>query len=183
VSHLILSTPSEVGVEGSAPSEVGVEQSAASEVGRGKYWASGPSKTRNTKNRTTMKKEKELRDKWVNTRYSKSELETLQKLFKQTACKDLGDYIRKVTLNKPVSIRYRNQSVDDFLAEMVSLKRELNAIGTNFNQAVHRLHNLQFVPDIQHWVMMNETDKTQLFRLIESINNRVNQLYQLWSHE
>ena len=130
-----------------------------------------------------MKNEKEVRDKWVNTRFNKTEYETLQRFFRQTTCKDLGDYIRRVALNKPVNIRYRNQSVDDFLADMIALRKELNAIGNNFNQAVHRLHTMQFVPDIQHWVMMNEQDKTQLFRQIEAISNRINQLHQLWSHE
>ncbi len=130
-----------------------------------------------------MKKEKEIRDKWVNTRFNKTEYDALQKLFRQTTCRDLGDYMRRLALNKPVSITYRNQSVDDFLADMLSLKRELNAIGINFNQAVHRLHTLQFVPEIQHWVMLNEQDKTQIFRQIEAISNRINQLYQLWSHE
>jgi hypothetical protein len=130
-----------------------------------------------------MKKEKELRDKFVNTRFNKTEYDVLQQRFRQTTCRDLGDYIRRVALNKPVNIRYRNQSIDDFLADMISLKRELNAIGTNFNQAVHRLHTLQFVPDIQHWVMINEQDKTQIFRHIEVIINRINQLYELWSRE
>jgi len=130
-----------------------------------------------------MKKEKEVRDKWVNTRFNKTEYEALQKHFQATTCKDLGDYIRRVSLAKQVNIRYRNQSVDDFLADMVALRKELNAIGINFNQAVHRLHTLQFVPDIQHWVMLNEQDKTQFFRQIESIQNRINQLYELWSRE
>lgn len=130
-----------------------------------------------------MKKEKEVRDKWVNTRLSKTEHEALQKRFQQTTCKDLADYMRRVALDKPVNIRYRNQSVDDFLADMIALRKELNAIGNNFNQAVHRLYTLQFVPDIQHWVMVNEQDKTQLFRQIETIQNRINQLYELWSRE
>ena len=130
-----------------------------------------------------MKKEKEVRDKWANTRFTKTEYEALQKRLHQTTCKDLADYIRRVALDKPVNICYRNQSVDDFLADMIALRKELNAIGNNFNQAVHRLHTLQFVPDIQHWVMLNEQDKTQLFRHIETISNRINQLYKLWSHE
>lgn len=130
-----------------------------------------------------MKKEKEVRDKWVNTRFNKTEYEALQNFFRQTTCRDLADYIRRVALSKPVSINYRNQSVDDFLADMVALRKDLNAIGNNFNQAVHRLHTLQFVPDIQHWVMMNEQDKTQLFRQIEAISNRINELYKLWSRE
>lgn len=130
-----------------------------------------------------MKEVKERRDRWVNTRFSQSEYEALQKLFRETTCKELADYMRRAALNKPVNIGYRNQSVDDFLADMIALRKELNAIGTNFNQAVHRLHTLQFVPDIQHWVMVNEQDKTQLFRQIETINNRINQLYKLWSRE
>jgi MobC-like protein len=134
-------------------------------------------------NQPIMKRPKELRDKWVNTRFNKTEYEALQALFRQSACREMGDYIRRVALNKPVSIHYRNQSVDDFLADMLSLKRELNAIGNNFNQAVHRLHTLTFVPDIQHWVTINEQDKTQLFRQIEAINNRINQLHKQWSHE
>jgi hypothetical protein len=130
-----------------------------------------------------MKQEKELRHKFVNTRFNKTEYETLQKFFRQTTCRDLGDYMRRVALNKPVSIHYRNQSIDDFLADMISLKRELNAIGTNFNQAVHRLHTLTFVPDIQHWVTLNEQDKTQLFRQIQNIFNRIDELHHVWSHE
>lgn len=125
----------------------------------------------------------ELRDKWVNTRFNKTEYDALQKLFRQSACRDLADYIRRVALNKPINIRYRNQSLDDFLADMIALRKELNSIGTNFNQAVHRLHTLQFVPDIQHWVMINEQDKTHLFRHIETISNRINELHTVWSRE
>jgi len=130
-----------------------------------------------------MKKERELKDRWVNTRFSQSEYETLQKLFRATTCRELADYMRRMALNKPVSLSYRNQSVDDFLADMIALRKELNAIGNNFNQAVHRLHTLHIVPEIQHWLLLNEQDKTQLFRQIETISNRINQLYKQWSHE
>ena len=126
---------------------------------------------------------KELRNKWVNTRFNKTEYDGLLTLYRQSTCQDLGNYIRRVALNKPVNLRYRNQSIDDFLADMIGLRKELNAIGVNFNQAVHRLHTLQFVPDIQHWVMINEQDKTQLFRQIETISNRINELHKIWSRE
>ncbi len=49
--------------------------------------------------------------------------------------------MREVVLQKPVLINFRNQSADDFLKDMLGLKKELNAIGNNFNQAVHKLHN------------------------------------------
>ena len=33
---------------------------------------------------------------------------------------------------------YRNQSLDDFMTEMMQLRSELNSIGNNFNQAVKK---------------------------------------------
>ena len=130
-----------------------------------------------------MKQPSEKREKWVNTRFTQTEYDTLQRLFRQTTCRELSEYIRKTVLGKPVNICYRNQSIDDYLADMLLLKKELNAIGNNFNQAVHRLRTLDRGADLQHWVLLNEQDKTILFRQIETINNRINQLHQLWSQE
>jgi MobC-like protein len=130
-----------------------------------------------------MKSKHEKRTIWVNTRFSPTEYETLQKHFKTTTHKDLAGYTRQVLLNKPVNVIYRNQSIDDFLTDMSVLRKELNAIGNNFNQTVHRLHTLHQLPELQQWLLLNEQDKTQLFRQIESIYQRINQLYQLWSHE
>jgi hypothetical protein len=130
-----------------------------------------------------MKDPQERRTRWVNTRFTASEYEQLQRSFKKTTCKDMGQYMRNCVFHKPVFIKTRNESTDDFLADMVVLRQELNAIGRNFNQAVHRLHTLDFVPEIQQWIMVNEQDKTILFRKIEEILNRVIQLHSIWSHE
>ena len=123
------------------------------------------------------------RNKWLTIRMTEAEYEQLEKLTTQTTCQTLSEYTRKSVLGKPIIMRYRNQSLDDFLADMLQLKKELNHIGTNFNQAVHRLHSLHIVPEIQQWLLINEQDKTQLFRLIETINNKITETYNLWSHE
>jgi hypothetical protein len=130
-----------------------------------------------------MKSQNEKRTIWVNTRFSPSEYLTLQKHFKTTTHKDLAGYARQVLLNKPVNVIHRNQSIDDFLTDMSALRKELNAIGNNFNQTVRRLHSLHQLPELQQWLLLNEQDKTQLFRQLESIQTRINQLYQLWSQE
>lgn len=129
-----------------------------------------------------MKQKAPKREKWLTIRLSEEEYTLVEKLTKKTTCRTLSDYGRKVLLVKPINVKYRNQSLDDFLADMLQLKKELNAIGNNFNQAVHRLHTLQSIPDLQSWVMLNEQDKTTLFRMIETISNKINDAYQLWSH-
>jgi mobilization protein NikA len=129
-----------------------------------------------------MKKEAApKRTKWLTIRMTEQEYTQLEKLGAKTISPNLSDYGRRVLLQKPVTVRYRNQSLDDFLADMLILRRELNAIGSNFNQAVHRLHSLHIVPEIQHWILINEQDKTQLFRQIETISNKINDAYTLWS--
>ncbi|WP_206683265.1 plasmid mobilization protein, partial [Escherichia coli] len=70
----------------------------------------------------------------------------LEKFQQKTTEKDTSSYLRKVALQKPVTVKYRNESADDFLLDMLNLKKELNAIGNNFNQAVHKLHILDKIP-------------------------------------
>lgn len=127
------------------------------------------------------KKEAPIRNKWLTIRLTEQEYTQLEALAAKTLCSSVSDYGRRVLLQKPVNIRYRNQSLDDFLADMTILRRELNAIGGNFNQSVHRLHTLHIVPEIQHWILINEQDKTHLFRQIETISNKLNDAYNLWS--
>lgn len=109
-----------------------------------------------------------------------AEYNELEKLCSDTTCRQLSDYARKVLLEKPVNVKYRNVSVDDFLTDMLALKKELNAIGNNFNQSVHKLHILRQLPDFHSWVIRNEHDKKILFQKISEIMNRLNELYKLW---
>ena len=126
------------------------------------------------------KKENEVRKHFVKTRMNDSELETLLKFQKQTTERDISCYLRKVALQKPVTIKYRNASADDFLKDMLGLKKELNAIGNNFNQAVHKLHLLDKIPEFRSWIENHQVlQKTVVFK-IEEINSKVNQLYEQW---
>ena len=82
------------------------------------------------------------RIKWINVRLTPDEFEQLENFWKATISRNMSDYVRKVLLSKPVVIKYRNQSADQYLGEMILLKNELSAIGNNFNQAVKRLHTM-----------------------------------------
>jgi hypothetical protein len=129
-----------------------------------------------------MKKEKPKRTTWLTIRLTAEEAIQLETFAKQSTSASLSDYARRVLLQKPVSIRYRNQSLDDFLADMTRMRNDLNSIGNNFNQSVHRLHTLQSIPEMQQWVLLNEQDKNRVLQLIETISTKLNAIYQLWSH-
>jgi len=127
-----------------------------------------------------MDQGKNIRDKWLTVRLNDEEYTELQRLFKNTTCRQLSDYVRRIILGRPLNVKYRNASVDDFLADMLAMKKELNAVGNNFNQSVHKLHTLDHYPEIRQWAVRNEQEKVVLFDKIDTIMKRVNELYKLW---
>jgi hypothetical protein len=129
------------------------------------------------------KEEKEVRKHFVKTRMNDSELNELTKLQQKTTEKDISSYLRKIALQKPVTVKYRNQSADDFLKDMLGLKKELNAIGNNFNQAVHKLHLLDKIPEFRVWISQYDGLQKVLVSKVEEIKLRMNQLYGQWSQK
>ncbi len=126
------------------------------------------------------KEEKEVRKHFVKTRMNDAELNQLTTLQQKTTERDISSYLRKVSLQKPVTVKYRNQSADDFLKQMLELKKELNGIGNNFNQAVHKLHLLDKIPEFRVWVNQYDGLQKTLVSKVEEIKLRMNQLYEQW---
>jgi len=85
-----------------------------------------------------------------------------------------------VLFNKPITVYQRNKSLDDFMAEMMLLRNELNSVGNNLNQAVKKLHTLQQIPDFKNWIISYETEKQTLFNKVDEIKNRINKIADEW---
>ncbi len=130
-----------------------------------------------------MKESIQIRSRWLTIRLNEQEERILQHYYSKTTCNALSEYARNVLLKEPVSIRFRNESAESFLEEMLLLKKELNAIGNNFNQAVHRLHTLDHDAEIKTWAMLNENTKNIFMNKVDEILLKMNQIYELWSQE
>jgi MobC-like protein len=126
------------------------------------------------------KQESEVRNKMVVVRMNETEFEQAEKFRKKTTERYPSTYMRKLSLQKPVTVKYRNESADDFLLDMLNLKKELNAIGNNFNQAVHKLHLLDKIPEFRVWVQQYDGLQKTLMSKVEEIKLRMNQLYEQW---
>ena len=126
------------------------------------------------------KQENEVRKKMVVVRMNNDEFEKVENLRKKSTERNLSSYVREVVLQKPVLINYRNQSADDFLKDMLGLKKELHAIGNNFNQAVRKLHILDKIPEFRVWVNHYDELHQSLVNKVEEIKLRMNQLYEEW---
>lgn len=120
---------------------------------------------------------------WISFRVKPSEYELIKEHFSRSTCRKLSEYARKVLLNKPVTIRYLNQSAEDFLQVMLSIKRELNAIGHNYNQVVKKLHSLDHESEVKRWLTEHETSYQAALQLQEKIFLKADQLHRQWLSE
>ncbi|WP_018615745.1 plasmid mobilization protein [Segetibacter koreensis] len=120
------------------------------------------------------------RTKWLHVRLKPEEYIKINKLYSTSTCRKLSDYARKILLEKPVTTTYRNQSLDDLMAETIKLRNELNSIGNNFNQAVKRLHTLQQIPEFRHWILAYELDKKLLLNKVDEIKNNIQKIAEKW---
>jgi hypothetical protein len=106
-----------------------------------------------------MKEEKRNRERIVGLRLTIPEYKELEQKWQKSNCRKLSDYVRRMIFEKPIVSNYRNKSMDELMAEAILLRKELNAIGVNFNQAVHRLHTLDHLPQMRAWLVGFEGDK------------------------
>ena len=120
------------------------------------------------------------RIKLITLRLTLSEWEQLNSRFKATTCRKLSDYLRKVLLTGKVTVLTRNKSLDDFMTEMISLRNELSAFGNNYNQAVHKLHILNNIPEFREWILRHYLSHEMFVNMVEVIKNRINQFAEKW---
>ena len=116
-----------------------------------------------------MKREKAVRNRWMNIRLNQEEFEKVEKLYKATTCREMSSYCRTVLQKKPVVFNYRDQSKEEILNVLILLKKELNYIGHNYNQAVAKLHTLRRIPEIQTWLILSQTPERNVLEKIEEI--------------
>ncbi len=127
-----------------------------------------------------MSEQNNNRTKWLHIRLKPEEYSQIKKNVSKTTCRKTSDYARKILLNKPVTGTVRNQSLDDFMTEMIKLRNELNNIGNNFNQAVKKLHTLQQIAEFKSWIITYELEKKILFNKVDEIKNRINKIADEW---
>ncbi len=125
-------------------------------------------------------KEKTNKTKWLHTRLTEEEYAKIKAAFRQTTCRNLSEYSRDKLLEKPITVFYRNQSMDDFMAEFMKLRKDLNAIGNNLNQSVKKLHTISHIPELTAWVRAQEKDHESIVRITEKINEEIRKFSEVW---
>jgi hypothetical protein len=127
-----------------------------------------------------MQKENSNRTRIVGLRFTRAEYARIERKWKVTTCRKLSEYIRKYLFDRPITTNYSNQSLDEFMFEIIRLRTELKALGNNFNQEVKKLHTLQQIPEFKTWIITHELERRILFNKVEEINKYIEKISRKW---
>lgn len=127
-----------------------------------------------------MEGKKSNRTRIIGLRLTPDEYEKIEKNWQHSTCRKLSEYVRHSLFEKPIVTTYRNQSADDFMVEMAQLRKELNHVGNNFNQAVKKLHTLQKITEFKSWLIAYEVEKRTLFNKVDEIKNHIQKMAEKW---
>jgi hypothetical protein len=130
-----------------------------------------------------MENQDENRSKILLTRLKPSEYQSIYGAFRKTRFRKLSEYSRSILLNKPVVIIYRDKSMDDMLEELALLRKELNAIGNNLNQAVRQINSAHGQADGRLWLNLLSVIGSKVDPAIGQIKERMQNFSELWSQK
>lgn len=127
-----------------------------------------------------MKGTKILKNRWLHIRLDEAEYTLLHKQHKKSTEKYISQYARKILLGEPIIARVRNESLQDIVTVLNKLQKDLNGIGNNYNQMLHKLHVLDRLPEYKAWIMAQELDGERMKNSIQEIRDIVKQTAEKW---
>ncbi|MGN6196892.1 MAG: plasmid mobilization protein [Ginsengibacter sp.] len=125
----------------------------------------------------------ETKSRKVTIRFTPGEYAKINQKCSRSTSPQLSHYMRQVLLEKPVVVKYRNESLDQVMEEMVVLRKELNNIGNNLNQAVRKLHTLSRIPEFRNWLEIHLNLLNALLKKKEEIDQAISKMSGKWLQE
>lgn len=127
-----------------------------------------------------MNETKKTLSKWLHIRLKEEDYKIIHSKYSNSTCRKLSEYVRRILLDKSITVNKRNQSLDDFMTEMIKLRNELKAIGNNVNQSVKKLHTLDQISEFKTWIIINEKHQKSLLEKVEEIKSKINKISDAW---
>lgn len=134
-------------------------------------------------NTCKMNRKDEKRTKYLRVRLTEAEHSAIVKRLKKSNRNLISDYVRDIVLRQKVTIRQRNASLDDFLDEMVLLRKELNGLGNNFNQVVKKINASNEYNERVAWYALATSLQKELIEKVNTIKMKLDKFSDVWLHE
>lgn len=127
-----------------------------------------------------METENNNRKRRIYVRLTDKEFTTLESRCKNTTCRSISDYVRHCLFSKPITIITRDASADQAITQISHLNRELNAIGSNFNQLVRKVNATSQSTEIKGLLLFFDSQKKAMFSKIDEVKDQLQKLAEKW---
>ncbi len=127
-----------------------------------------------------MTREKQNRSCQISVWLTPREYDLINTRLRQTTSRGFGEYLRKILFNKPITVRHRNQSLDDVMAALILLHGELSLIRHNHDQVLEKLHELREIKPIANWLREHEGAWEAVDQKITEIKATISQIDDKW---
>lgn len=127
-----------------------------------------------------METENNNRKRRIYVRLTDREFSTLESRCKNTTCRNVSDYVRHCLFSRPITTITRDASADEAITQMGHLNRELNAIGSNFNQLVRKVNATSQAAEIKGLFLLFDSQRKNLFSKIEEVKEQLQKLTEKW---
>ena len=130
-----------------------------------------------------MSDSKKNRNKRLLLRLTEQECKKLNQGFSSSTKRNLSDYARDLLFNRPITVYTRDKSLDIGIESLDALKKELSAIGNNFNQAVKRLHTAGSDPGLSEAAREAQKHYSMFIEKTNIIHAQINKIFRQWLQE
>lgn len=127
-----------------------------------------------------METENNNRKRRIYVRLTNKEFTALESRYKNTTCRSVSDYVRHCLFGKPITTIIRDASADEAIMQMSHLNRELNAIGSNFNQLVSKVNATSQTAVMKGLLLLFDSQKKMLFSKIDEVKDLLQNLTEKW---
>lgn len=127
-----------------------------------------------------METENNNRKRRIYVRLTDKEFTTLRSRCKNTTCRSISDYVRQCIFSRPITTITRDASADEAITQMSHLNRELNAIGSNFNQLVRKVNATSQAAEIKGLLLLFNSQRKAMFSKINEVKEQLQKLAEKW---
>jgi len=127
-----------------------------------------------------MSKKNLNRTRIIGLRLSPEEYQSLTEKWETSDCPRLSDYARKKLFDRAIIKSYRNKSLDDFMLEMIEVRKGLERALVGFEQSVKKLYVMDKKADVLTWIRLHDLEKKTLLIKVEEIKQKINKIADQW---
>lgn len=127
-----------------------------------------------------MKKPASNQSRTVYFQVDSARYQSLKEKCAQSTCRSLAEYLRKLILQEPVTVKYRNASLDDLITELCLTRRLLAEAVKAFERSELNVPAANSEQQLTSWLKTHESDRRQITFLIDQIHQYCRKTTYLW---